>query len=226
MVRKASVIAFLTAYIVVALVNAFAEASELATIAFVTVILAMPALIGVVLTGRLVRDRFTGLVIVALFFSWLGDWLGDLIEPHVLAKIIFFFVGHIFYVMAFWPYRRRSVLHRPLPLAAYVVVIGGLLIWIAPSSGILAPAVVIYGVLLGVMAVLASGLNWLAGLGSIIFVASDLSIAVTAFAFPGRIEESELLIMSTYLVAQLMIVLGVLQRQADDAAVDQRTAKE
>jgi hypothetical protein len=57
-------------------------------------------------------------------------------------------------------------------------------------------------------------------------VASDLSIAVTAFAFPGRIEESELLIMSTYLVAQLMIVLGVLQRQADDAAVDQRTAKE
>lgn len=138
--------------------------------------------------------------------------------PHILYKIIFFFVGHVFYIMAFFPYRRVSLLSRPLPLVDYLAIIGTSLAWIAPRSGQLAPLVAIYGLLLVVMAVLASGLNWLVGVGAMIIVASDLSIAVTAFALPNQIEESELLIMSTYLVAQLMIVLGVLLRQRDDLA--------
>ena len=218
MVRSTLARTLLTLYIVVSLLNVFAEGSGFTSVAFVTVVLAMPLLIALMLTTRMHRDRLTTLVVVALFFSWLGDWLGDLLVPHVVFKIIFFFVGQIFYVMAFLPYRRASLLHRPLLLAGYLVLIGALLAWIAPRSGILAPAVVVYGLLIVTMAVLASGLNWLAAVGSMIFVVSDLSIAVTAFAIPGVIEESELLIMSTYLVAQLMIVLGVIQRQRDDIA--------
>jgi uncharacterized membrane protein YhhN len=218
MPRNWPVRVFLTLYIVVALVNVFAEGSDFTRVAFVTVVLAMPLLVGVLITGTVRRNRMTALVVVALAFSWLGDWLGDLLVPHVLFKIIFFFIGHVFYIMAFFAYRRSSLLYRPLPLVGYLVVIGSLLTWIAPRSGTLAPLIVIYGLLLVTMAVLASGLNWLTGVGAMIFVVSDLSIAVTAFALPGRIEESELLIMSTYLVAQLMIVLGVLQRQADDLA--------
>jgi len=220
MIRSTRARSLLTLYIVVSLLNVFAEGSEFTAVAFVTVVLAMPLLIALVLSARLRRDRMTAFVVVALFFSWLGDWLGDLLVPHVVFKIIFFFVGHIFYVMAFLPYRRASLLYRPLLLAAYLVFIGGLLAWIAPRSGILAPAVVVYGLLLVTMAVLASGLNWIATVGSMIFVVSDLSIAVTAFAIPGVIEESELLIMSTYLVAQLMIVIGVIQRQHDDSATE------
>lgn len=207
-----------TLYVLVSLVNVFTEGSDLTTAAFVTVVVAMPLLIALVLVERVRRDRLTGLVVVALFFSWLGDWLGDLLVPHVLFKIIFFFIGHVFYIMAFLPYRRSSLLRRPLALVAYLAAIGAVLAWVAPRSDQLAPLVVLYGLLLVAMAVLASGLNWLTGVGSMIFVASDLSIAVTSFALPGRIEESELLIMSTYLVAQLMIVLGVLLRQRDDLA--------
>ena len=216
MLHKRPVLVFLTAYIVTALVNIFSEGSGFVVAAFVTVVLAMPLLIGVVLTGRIHKDRLTGLVVVALAFSWLGDWLGDLLVPHVLFKIIFFFIGHIFYIMAFYRYRRSSLLHRPVALVGYIVVIGALLVWIAPHAGMIAIPIVIYGLLLATMAVLASGLNWLTGLGAAIFVVSDLSIAVTTFALPGQIEESELLIMSTYLVAQLMIVFGVLQQQHDD----------
>lgn len=219
MLRNPPALTLLTIYILVALLNVFAEGSGFTIVAFVTVVLAMPLLIGVLLTGRVRRDRMTTLVTVALIFSWLGDWLGDLLVPHVLFKIVFFFIGHVFYIMAFFAYRRSSLLHRPVALAGYLLVIGALLAWIAPRSGILAPLVVIYGLLLVTMAVLASGLNWLTAVGSMIFVVSDLSIAVTAFALPGRIEESELLIMSTYLVAQLMIVLGVVQRQRDDLAL-------
>lgn len=218
MLRRLPAQVLVTLYVVVALVNVFAEGSGFIAAAFVTVALAMPLLIAVTLVERVRADRLTFLVVVALFFSWLGDWLGDLLVPHVLFKIIFFFVGHVFYIMAFLPYRRSSLLRRPPALVAYLVVIGALLAWIAPRSGALAPLVVIYGLLLVTMAVLASGLNWLTGVGAMIFVGSDLSIAVTSFALPGRIEESELLIMSTYLVAQLMIVLGVLLRQRDDLA--------
>lgn len=216
MLRNTRVLVFLTLYIAAALVNIFSEASGFTGAAFVTVFLAMPLLAGVLLAGRIDHDRLTALVAVALAFSWLGDWLGDLLEPHVLFKIIFFFIGHVFYIMAFLRYRRSSLLHRPAALVGYLVVIAALLAWVAPPAGLLAPLIVVYGALLATMAVLATGLNWLAGLGSAIFVVSDLSIAVTTFALPGRIEQAELLIMSTYLVAQLMIVLGVLQRQRDD----------
>jgi hypothetical protein len=37
-----------------------------------------------------------------------------------------------------------------------------------------------------------------------------MSIAITSFVYPGRLEHAELLIMSTYLVAQLLLVLGVI----------------
>jgi uncharacterized membrane protein YhhN len=59
--------------------------------------------------------------------------------------------------------------------------------------------------------VLTTGLGPLATAGGVIFIVSDMSIAVTAFVFSGEVPQSELLIMSTYLVAQLLIVLGVIE---------------
>ena len=60
------------------------------------------------------------------------------------------------------------------------------------------------------MAVLATGLGPTATVGGIVFIISDMSIAITSFVYPGRLEHAELLIMSTYLVAQLLLVLGVI----------------
>ncbi len=207
---------WLIGYLVVSVADLIAEGLHATVPAFIGVVLAMPALIGYLWTTRTRSDRLTRLVTIALIFSWLGDWVGDLIAPHVVTKLVLFFVGHIFFVVAFWPYRRNSVLTRPLALLPYVVIIGALLIWISMSAGIIAPAVIGYGILLGLMAVTATGLNWTAGIGSIIFVVSDLSIAVTVFVIPGQLEQAGLLIMSTYLVAQLLIVWGVLRRQAAD----------
>ena len=178
--------------------------------AFIGSVLAMPVLIGFLLSARPQRSKLFWLITVALVFSWLGDWLGDLIPPTVLTKIAFFFVGHVFFILAFWPYRRRSVLHKPVILIAYVIVLAALLAWIAPSSGRLAIPVVVYGAFLGFMAVLSTGLNRTAGVGGAIFVVSDLSIAVTSFVLRGTFDQAELVIMSTYLVAQFLIVLGAM----------------
>jgi YhhN family len=82
---------------------------------------------------------------------------------------------------------------------------------VVPAAGWLyGSALVAYGLTLGFMAVLATGLGATATVGGIVFIISDMSIAVTSFVYPGRLEHAELLIMSTYLVAQLLLVLGVI----------------
>lgn len=201
---------WLAAYVVVAVAQVCAEGFALPAIDLLLVVLAMPALAGVLLSSVSVRDRLSRLVLLALGFSWLGDWVGDLIQPHIVVKIIFFFVGHLCYIAAFWPMRSRSVLRRPVIVVGYAVVIAALLVWVIPDTGRLGPAMIIYGCTLGVMAVLATGVHVLAGIGGAAFVISDLSIVVLYFVLPGQIERPGVIIMSTYLLAQLLIVLGVI----------------
>lgn len=59
----------LTLYVGVSLVNFFTEGWGYTAAAFVTVVLAMPLLIAVVLVERARRDRLTLLVIAALFLA-------------------------------------------------------------------------------------------------------------------------------------------------------------
>jgi uncharacterized membrane protein YhhN len=209
---------WLIAYLVVAVGDMVARLVHAEVIDLIGLVLAMPALAGVLLASRPQRTRMIWLVLVSLFFSWLGDWVGDLIQPHLLIKIVFFFLAHLCYIAAFWPFWRHSVLRRPLYLAGYVVVIGGLLAWVAPHSGRLAPALVAYGITLGVMAILATGVHRLTGIGAAIFVASDLSIAVFAFVFPDQFSADGFVIISSYLLAQLLIVVGVIAASPATAA--------
>jgi len=109
------------------------------------------------------------------------------------------------------------VLDRPGLLACYVLGVAALLAWVVPSAGWLyGSGLIAYGVTLGLVAVLATGLGSLATVGGIVFIISDMSIAITSFVYPGRLEHAELLIMSTYLVAQLLIVLGVIEAPESD----------
>lgn len=102
-------------------------------------------------------------------------------------------------------------------LACYVLGVAALLAWVVPSAGWLpGTGLVVYGLTLGLVAVLATGLGPLAAVGGIVFIISDMSIAITSFVYPGRLDHGELLIMSTYLVAQLLIVLGVIEAPESD----------
>jgi len=64
--------------------------------------------------------------------------------------------------------------------------------------GRLAPALVGYGVTLGVMAVLATGVHPLTGVGAMIFAFSDMAIAVSAFVFPYRFGADGFVTISTW----------------------------
>ena len=144
----------------------------------------------------------------ALAFSWLGDGVGTL---SLIIKLAAFLLGHLCYIALFWPHRARSALRRPAWLVGYALVIGGALVLIAPQSGRLAPAVVAYGVVLGVMALLATGLNRVAAIGGALFVVSDLTIAVQVWVLRAPYVGTEVLIMSTYLAAQLLLVTGLVR---------------
>lgn len=173
--------------------------------------LLMPVLAVFVLRARTGHGRLTTLAVLALTSSWLGDTVGG---AGLLIKIGLFLIAQGIYVVAFWPFRRRSVMYRPLLLVFYLVGLGFAVALAARMAGSFLPAVLVYGCALGLMAVLASGLNPMTLVGGILFVISDLSLAIGLFD-TGRLARTlDLLVMPTYLVAQFLLGWGMVIAQA------------
>ncbi|NNU28591.1 lysoplasmalogenase [Isoptericola sediminis] len=180
--------------------------------------LLMPALAAVLWCATTApRSRLVRLVLVALGFSWVGDTLPDLFtgDAAFLAMVGGFLVAQVVYVTAFWPDRRDSVLHRRrgvlLVYAALAVVLVALCLPGAP--GVLAVAIVVYAVCLVSMAVLATGVHRLAGIGGAVFLASDAMIALGAFTDWFAPPAADFWVMLTYVVGQALLVAGVVARQ-------------
>lgn len=211
--------AALAVYGVLAVVHVGAQLARADTLMTVTQVLLMPLLaVGLVLLagteGRLVR-----LTLLALGFSWLGDSVPRLLEddPAFLAMVGCFLVAQLVYVVAFRPYAAASVpvAHRR-SLAAYLLPVAALMALCLPDAGVLAPAVVLYGGCLLAMALLASGVHPLAWVGGAVFAVSDGLIATGAFGpwdVPTGVGGAA--VMTTYALAQLLIVLGVTARAGD-----------
>ncbi|HEY5981174.1 MAG TPA: lysoplasmalogenase family protein [Microlunatus sp.] len=191
----------------VAAVDLMAELAGRQQIALACRMLLMPLLAWFCWTAAAHRSRLVILVVVALGFSWLGDLNAD-----VLIKIGFFLVAQIVYILAFRPYWRRSLIARPSLLVAYGIALAALIGVVAAAAGPLAGPVAVYGASLAVMAVLATGISRLAGIGGALFLISDIILAVELFVAPGAIPYALVANMALYLPAQLMITLGVLQR--------------
>ena len=185
-----------------------------------TQVLLVPALALVLLSasgrprGRL-PGRLLGLALIALVFSWLGDTAPALAtgDTAFLLMVGFFLVAQVVYVVAFWPYRAESALYRRRWLMAPYVGFVAVLVWLcAPHTGGLLVPVLLYGLILGLMAVLATGLNpWVAA-GGALFLVSDALIALRAFAPGFDLPQNGFWVMSTYIAAQTLIVLGLLAR--------------
>ncbi|MFW6600351.1 lysoplasmalogenase family protein [Propionibacteriaceae bacterium Y2011] len=147
--------------------------------------------------------RFT---VLGLGFSWLGDGVGSI---SLTVKIGFFLVAQLCYIVAFLPLWRQ-IPRRRLRIAAYAVVVVVVVAMLLPMAGSLAPAVVAYGVALGLMALLAGGLGPIAAVGGGLFLVSDTLLGVQQFS-PVRLPMHGLLIMVTYLVAQVLLASQVMR---------------
>ena len=161
------------------------------------------------------RSRLVRLPLVALGFSWLGDTAPDLADGDTafLVMVGFFLCAQVTYTLAFWPYRAGSVLRRPLALAPYLLAFVALVVACAPGAGPLLVPVVVYGACLVLMAVIATGVDRLAAVGGAVFLVSDALIALNAFAPWYALPAHGFWVMLTYVVGQVLLVLGVLRRE-------------
>lgn len=203
----------LICFAAVTAVDLVAELAGFALLALVCRALLMPLLAAFLLLAARHRSRLVILVAVALGFSWLGDFVGQ----QILVKIGFFLLAQIVYVAAFRPYWRLSLIARPPLLVLYGLSIAGLVGIVTAAAGPLAVPVAVYGASLAVMAVLATGVSRLTGVGAALFLLSDIVLAVDAFVAPELIPYAAFVNMALYLPAQLAIVLGVCQQVSAEA---------
>lgn len=206
-------------FAVVLAIHLGAQLAPADTLANATQWALMPLIANVVrLATSAPRARLVRLASVALGFSWLGDLLPDLVggPAAFFALIGMFALAQATYVVAFWPYRAAGLLRRPW-VVGYVAYAIALVALCAPGAGPLAPAVVIYAALITGMAVLATGVHRLAGVGALLFLISDSLIALEIFVPAWEVVGQSFWVMSTYAVAQFLIALGVLRASGHPA---------
>lgn len=169
-------------------------------------------------SGSLLRKSISA----ALIFSWMGDVL--LLFPNLfLYGLGAFLMAHICYIIGFKvaqknPFAigqvnfiRLFFLNLPIYILAaftYYLIRGGL--------GEMKIPVIIYLIVIVMMATTArerylktnSGSFWQVMIGAILFLISDAVLAVNMFF--TSFAESGVIVMGTYITAQLLIVKGVL----------------
>lgn len=200
------------AFAAVAAVHLGAQLADADTLDRVSQWLLMP-LLAAVLTFATAspRSRLVRTVLVALGLSWLGDTAPSLFDGDTafIVMIGFFLLAQLAYITAFAPYRSRSVATRPA-VAGYLVAVALLVAACAPGAGALLVPALVYGVCLGTMAVLSTGLGRIAGIGGALFLLSDAMIALGAFADWFTPPAEGFWVMLTYIAGQSLLVWGVL----------------
>ncbi|MBI1783114.1 MAG: lysoplasmalogenase [Sphingobacteriales bacterium] len=185
--------------------------------------LLMPLLMLALISSTPEKFSSIRLIVIGLFFSFLGDvfliW-----DKYFIPGLICFLLTHIFYIIYFLRLASKhgSFLKKNpwliLPLAAYAI---GMVWFLFPKLGALAAPVAIYAAVISTM--LASCINLFRKVkkpayiffiaGAFFFVLSDSLLAINkfyqSFTFAG------IAIMSTYVLAQYLIVRGVITEKVD-----------
>ena len=162
------------------------------------------------------------LLLTALFFSWLGDILllniyGD--KNLFVFGLSAFLLAHVFYIILFMKEQGAVVITKSnlkLFIAALIIVwLISIVRYLLPYLQGMKIPVLVYVLVISLMALAAlnrtKSVSTLGGvlvfLGAILFMLSDMFIAIDKFSNP--FDQSRALVMSTYLAAQLMIVGGI-----------------
>ncbi|MBI5160250.1 MAG: lysoplasmalogenase [Micrococcales bacterium] len=203
--RRAVLIGF-APFATVALVHLVAKAAGAVDLDHATKPLLMPALaIPVVLAAR----RGPVLPLVAALLAVLFSWLGDLTIGELVVGLAFFLVAHLAYSTLFLTAFRRRVSWWALAYLGWWIALVAAL-W--PYLGGLRIPVIVYGLVLGATAALATRGNVGTTLGGLAFVASDTLLGLRLFTPWLQGRAADVVIMALYLAAQTLIVLGLLRR--------------
>jgi uncharacterized membrane protein YhhN len=163
-------------------------------------------------------------LLTALVFSWIGDVVllfSDKGEVYFIIGLVSFLLSHIAYIILFSKqlriYSNRNKAIFWVGITAIIVYLMVMLAVLLPRLGDLKIPVIVYAIVLSTMLLFAfkgylkwnSPANIYILLGAVIFVSSDSILALNKFYEP--LKFSSLLIMSTYITAQYLIVVGILK---------------
>ncbi|MGO4105068.1 lysoplasmalogenase [Leifsonia sp. YAF41] len=158
-----------------------------------------------------VGGRLTAPVVgalIALFFGWLGD-LALMIDGSLwfLAGLGAFLLAHVAYIVLFLRHLGRGRLPRSALLYLVWFALLGVLLW--PHLGTMLVPALIYSVVITTMAIVATRCAPIVAAGATLFLLSDSMLAVDRFVPDVGIWQAGFLIMLTYLAAQCLIIVGV-----------------
>lgn len=191
--------------------------------------LLMPVLIGWMLANReLLKDKFRRVILISLVFSMGGDvFLMFHDEQLFIYGLISFLLAHIMYIIGFAESNKLAFLRLPLGgklifALPFVLFVAGFLFILKdhilsnPNTYKMFIPVVIYALVISIMGIFSSwrirGTSkssfYMVLSGALLFIASDSMIAINKFVQP--LPYASLLIMSTYITAQYLIVRGMM----------------
>ena len=193
-----------------------------------------PFLILFLIIAVYLQKQFTTkkILLIALTLSWIGDIIlmfADHGEIYFIAGLIAFLLSHIFYIILF---RKQvvSILNKNkitfwLGTSLIILYLGAMMLILLPNLGDLKIPIFIYAFTISIMLFCALNgfLHWQKPankyvlIGAIFFVTSDSILAFNKFYCP--LPNNSFLIMSTYLVAQYLITLGILNLNKKDIVV-------
>ncbi|MEZ4884136.1 MAG: lysoplasmalogenase [Chitinophagales bacterium] len=167
-------------------------------------------------------------MLIALFFSWLGDVLlmfQKYSELYFLLGLVSFLFAHVCYIFAFTKTLKSTKGSTKIvgfAILIYFAIGIGLISYLKEGLGEMLIPVIIYSftiILMNIMSasryekVSPSSFRWVM-IGAISFLVSDSLIAIHKFHAP--IAASGLWIMATYCLGQYLIVVGILKQLWSD----------
>jgi uncharacterized membrane protein YhhN len=176
------------------------------------------------------RKEFTGihgLMITALLFSWAGDVTLEFTEHHemmFMLGLLFFMVTQVLYFIIFYRTPGAASNMRRLTFGIIPVYVYGvfLVYFLYDDLGDMRIPVIVYAfVILTMLSGAISRLGkvsrisyYLVLSGAMLFVLSDSMIAVNKFSYP--FNGSRIVIMSTYITGQFLILMGIIKQYRKD----------
>lgn len=148
------------------------------------------------------------MALVGLGLGWVGD-VALMVEGQTwfLAGLGAFLLAHVAYIVLFVRYLGHGRVRAAA--LAYLLWFACLMVLLWPHLGGMLVPVLVYGVVIGAMAVTATRCGWIITSGAAVFLLSDSLLAVNRFVPDAGLWQPDVLIMLSYIAGQGLIVLGV-----------------
>ena len=168
---------------------------------------------------KLFSNRLNLIMLAGLFFSWAGDVVLEF-EGLFIPGLGCFLLAHVMYLVVFFKTPGRNVIFQKRWYLLIPVILSGagLILYLYNDLADMRIPVIIYSIV--ILTMLTGAINrlekvnrtsyYLVLAGAILFVISDSAIAINKFSH--HFESSGIVVMTTYIIAQYLIVSGFIKQ--------------